>query len=79
MLVRGGYRNDRQNGFVLVPDTRSMRCEHTLRLDGPFISLSGLRDEVWGVLSRKAGYTYGKVVVWGKAEWGARVSEAGGS
>ena len=81
MLVCGGYRNDRQNGFVLVLDTQSMRCEHTLRLDGPVFSLLSLRGEVWGMLTRKddGKSRNDKVVVWGKAERGAGASKAGGS
>ena len=81
MLVCGGYRNDRRQGFVLVLDTEAMRCEHTLRLDGPVESLLSLRGEVWGVLSRRDGNTdrLDKVVAWGKAELGAGASEAVGS
>ena len=71
-----------QNGFVLVLDTRSMRCEHTLRLDGPVSSFLSLRDEVWGMLNRKVDddtFIFDKVVMWGMAEQGAGASEAGGS
>ena len=50
MMVCGGYRNDDQNGFVVVLDSQAMRCGHTLRLDGPVDFLLSLRGEVWGVL-----------------------------
>ena len=71
LLVCGGYCNDRQTGFVVVLDAQAMRCEHTLRLDGPVFSLLSLRGEVWGVLTWKDGRGY-------KSEQGAGASEEGG-
>ena len=72
MLLCDGVCKD-GSGFVVVLDSHSMSCQHTLRLDHSVRSLLSVRGEVWGELGNKM------VVVWGKAEWGQRsgMSEAG--
>ena len=72
MLLCGGVR-DQDSGLVVVLDSKTMDCEHTLRLEHSVHNLLSVRSEVWGVLRG------GNVVVWGKAErgQGSGKSEAG--
>ena len=72
MLLCGGQCKDR-SGFVVVLDSDTLDCQHTLRLDSLFRRLLSVRGEVWGTLRDR------KVVVWGKAERGegSGMSEAG--
>ena len=73
LLCSGGCKDDR-SGFLVVLDSDTFSCQHTLRLDLPCYRLLSMRGEVWSTGS-------GKVVVWGKAERGERsgLSEAGRS
>ena len=64
--------------LLLELDTEMTRCEHTLRLDGPVVSLLSLQGKVWGVFCRKVGdgFKADKVVIWGTAERVAGSGEA---
>ena len=73
MLLCGGYCKDGRSGFMVVLESDTLTCQHTLRLDHYVNSLLSVRGEVWGAIGS------GKVVVWGKAEQGegSGMSEAG--
>ena len=66
VLLCGGQCNGDRFGFVLVLDTDTLTCQHTLRLDSLVGRLLSVRGEVWGILGDS------KLVVWGKAERGER-------
>ena len=77
MLLCGGPCEDEESGFVVVLDSDTLTCQHTLQLDHSVDSLLSVRDEVWGRLGDHS------VVVWDKAErreergQGSGMSEAG--
>ena len=67
MLLCGGECTD-HSGFMVVLDSDTLSCQHTLRLDHPVRSLLSVRGEVWGRLGNYS--VVDKVVVWGKVERG---------
>ena len=80
MLLCGGSCKNGRSGFLVVLDSDSMTCQHTLRLDpGHFVArLRCVRGGVWGIL-RNFRLKNNSVVVWGKAARGegSGMSEAG--
>ena len=64
MLLCGGECKGNWFGFVVVLDSDSLSCQHTLRLNHLIERLLSMRGKVWGRL------WMGNVVVWGKVKWG---------
>ena len=64
MLLCSGLCTDGESGFVVVLDSDTLTCQHTLWLDDYVHRLLSVRGEVWDALGN------GSVVVWGKAERG---------
>ena len=64
MLLCGGLCKDGRYGFLVVLDSDTLTCQHSLRLDYSVERLLSVPGEVWGTLGNHS------VVVWGKAERG---------
>ena len=73
MLLCGDECLDEESGFVVVLDSDTLTCQHSLRLDYSVERLLSVPGEVWGTLGNHS------VVVWGKAERGegSSMREAG--